>query len=69
VEKIIDLLNDLSRAHWCGHFSCTERELIEAVQATRSIEVGVVGLYLATRFSPDFDLAPVGPLDPDGLAR
>ncbi len=46
----INLRNRLSRAHWCGCFSCTDRELIKAVRATGgSTEVGVVGLYLATR--------------------
>jgi hypothetical protein len=60
VDKFINLASDLSRAHWCGHFSCTEQELIDAVRATRSIEVGLVGLYLATRFSLDFDYAPAG---------
>lgn len=47
----IDLRNRLSRAHWCGCFSCSDRELIEAVRATGSTEVGVVGLYLATRYA------------------
>nr|WP_250889378.1 hypothetical protein [Rhodanobacter sp. LX-99] len=36
----------MSRAHWCGCFSCSDRELVEAVRATGSTEVGVVGLYL-----------------------
>jgi hypothetical protein len=47
----INLRNRLSRAHWCGCFSCSDRELIEAVRTTGSTEVGVVGLYLATRFA------------------
>jgi hypothetical protein len=47
----IDLRNPLSRAHWCGCFSCSDRELIEAVHATRSTEVGVIGIYLATRYA------------------
>lgn len=42
--------DSLSRAHWCGCFSCSDRELIEAVRATGSTEVGAVGLYLATRY-------------------
>jgi hypothetical protein len=49
VGERINLRNALSRAHWCGCFSCSDRELIEAVHATRSTEVGVVGIYLATR--------------------
>lgn len=43
--------NSLSRAHWCGCFSCSERELIDAIRATGSTEVGAVGLYLATRYA------------------
>lgn len=45
----INLRDQLSRAHWCGCFSCSARDLIEAVRATGSTEVGAVGLYLATR--------------------
>jgi hypothetical protein len=47
----IDLYSRVSRAHWCGNFSCSDRELLEAVRATGSTEVGVVGLYLATRYA------------------
>ena len=47
----INLRNQLSRAHWCGCFSCSDRELIEAIRTTGSTEVGVVGLYLATRYA------------------
>ncbi|MEY2169571.1 MULTISPECIES: DUF3606 domain-containing protein [unclassified Rhodanobacter] len=47
----INLRNRLSRAHWCGCFSCTDQELVAAVRATGSIEVGVIGLYLATRYA------------------
>jgi hypothetical protein len=47
----INLRDRLSRAHWCGCFSCSEPELIEAIRATHSTEVGVVGLYLATRYA------------------
>lgn len=47
----INLRNRLSRAHWCGCFSCTDQELVEAVRATGSTEIGVVGLYLATRYA------------------
>ncbi len=41
----------LSRAHWCGNFSCSDAELIDAIHATGSTEVGAVGLYLATRYT------------------
>jgi hypothetical protein len=47
----INVLDQLSRAHWCGCFSCSDRDLIEAMRATCSAEVGVVGLYLATRYA------------------
>lgn len=47
----INLRDSFSRAHWCGCFSCSDQELIEAVRATGSTEVGVVGLYLATRYA------------------
>jgi hypothetical protein len=47
----INLRDRLSRAHWCGCFSCGDRELLEAVRTTGSTEVGVVGLYLATRYA------------------
>ena len=47
----INLRDRLSCAHWCGCFSCSDRELIEAVRTTGSTEVGVVGLYLATRYA------------------
>lgn len=47
----IDVLDGLSRAYWCGCFSCTDQDLIEAMRATCSTEVGVVGLYLATRYA------------------
>lgn len=43
--------DSVSRAHWCGCFSCSDRDLIEAMRATSSTEVGVIGLYLATRFA------------------
>ena len=47
----INLRNRLSRAHWCGCFSCSDKELIDAVRETLSMEVSVVGLYLATRYA------------------
>lgn len=47
----INLRDRLGRAHWCGCFSCNDRELVEAVRATGSTEIGVVGLYLATRYA------------------
>ena len=49
VCEMINLRSSLSRAHWCGNFSCSELELMDAVHATHSTEVGAVGLYLATR--------------------
>jgi len=49
--ETINLRSPLSRAHWCGNFSCTEKELVDAVRATHSKEVGAVGLYLATRYA------------------
>lgn len=51
MDDRINLRDPLSRAHWCGCFSCAHEELIEAVRVTRSTEVGVIGLYLATRYS------------------
>lgn len=57
VERI-DLGNPLSRAYWCGCFSCSDYELLEAVRATDSDEVGAVGLYLATRFALESFEAP-----------
>lgn len=47
----INVRDRLSRAHWCGCFACSDRDLIEAVRTTGSTEVGVVGLYLATRYA------------------
>lgn len=49
MSERINLDSPLSQAHWCGNFSCSEQELIDAVRATHSAEVGVVGLYLADR--------------------
>jgi hypothetical protein len=46
----INLRDQQSRAHGCGCFSCNDQELIEAVRSTGSIEVGAVGLYLATGY-------------------
>ncbi|WP_162253833.1 DUF3606 domain-containing protein [Rhodanobacter sp. Root179] len=51
MSERINLRDRLSRAHWCGCFSCSDRELVDAVRATGSVEVGVVGLYLATRYA------------------
>lgn len=56
----INLRDRLSRAYWCGCFSCSDRELVEAVRATGSTEVGLVGLYLATRYALEsFDVDAV----------
>lgn len=58
MNERINLHSPLSRAHWCGNFSCSEQELIDAVRATHSTEVGVVGLYLATRYALEsFDVS------------
>jgi hypothetical protein len=51
MDHRINLRDPLSRAYWCGCFSCTHQDLIEAVHVTRSTEVDVVGLYLATKYS------------------
>lgn len=51
MDERINLRDRLSRAHWCGTFSCGEEALVAAIRATGSTEVGVVGLYLATRFA------------------
>lgn len=61
MHQRINTRDSLSRAYWCGHLSCSEFELMKAIRATRSTEVGVVGLYLATRFSLD-DVDPEPPL-------
>jgi len=58
MDERIDLGDPLSRAHWCGCFSCSDQELIEAIRAMESDEVGVVGLYLATRFALESFEAP-----------
>jgi hypothetical protein len=56
--ETINLRSRLSRAHWCGNFSCSEQELIDAVHVTHSTEVGAVGLYLATRHALESFGAP-----------
>jgi len=58
VDERINLHSLLNRAYWCGNFSCSDQELIDAVRATHSVEVGVVGLYLATRYALEsFDVS------------
>lgn len=49
MDKKINRNSKLSRAYWSSTFCCTERDLIEALDTTQSDEVGVVGLFLATR--------------------
>ena len=49
MDKKINRNSTLSRAYWSSAFCCTEKELIEALDTTESDEVGVVGLFLATR--------------------
>jgi hypothetical protein len=56
MHEPINLCDELSRAHWCGQFSCSERQLVDAVRVTKSIDVGTVGLYLATCFRIDVDV-------------
>jgi len=51
VNERIDLGNPLSCAHWCGCFSCSDQEPVEAIRAADSDDVGAVGLYLATRYA------------------
>ena len=51
MNERINLRSPMSRAHWCGNFSCSDQDLVDAVHATHSTEVGVVGLYLATRYN------------------
>jgi hypothetical protein len=58
MEDRINLDCSLSRAHWCGNFSCSDAELLRAVQATRSTDVGLVGLYLATCHEREVVKAP-----------
>ncbi|KAA0068492.1 hypothetical protein [Rhodanobacter sp. T12-5] len=61
MDETINLRSSLSRAHLCGNFSCSDEELIDAVRATHSTEVGVVGLYLATRYALEsFDVPNAG---------
>lgn len=58
MDERIDMHDPLSRANWCGNFSCSDQDLEEAIRATDSTEVGVVGLYLATRFAIETFEAP-----------
>lgn len=50
MSKQINLRDPCSRAHWSGHFGCSELELINAIRAIGSREIGAISLYLATRF-------------------
>ena len=51
MDEHIDMDSPLSRAYWCGNFSCSDAELANAVHIMDSTVVGLVGLYLATRRS------------------
>ena len=51
MSERINIRDQLSRAHWCGCFACSDRDLIDAIRTTGSTEVGVIGLYLATRYA------------------
>lgn len=62
MDERINLRSPLSRAYWCGNFSCANHELVAAVIATHSTEVGAVGLYLATRHALEA-LCPEAPAE------
>lgn len=49
MDEHIDMDSPLSRAYWCGNFSCSDAELANAVRIMDSTAVGLVGLQLATR--------------------
>ncbi len=49
MNEHIDMDSPLSRAYWCGNFSCSDAGLANAVRIMDSTAVGLVGLYLATR--------------------
>jgi hypothetical protein len=49
MDEHIDMDSPLSRAYWCGNFSCSDAELVTAIHVMSSTAVGLVGLYLATR--------------------
>ncbi|NMW22852.1 DUF3606 domain-containing protein [Rhodanobacter denitrificans] len=51
MDEHIDMDSSLSRAYWCGNFSCSDAKLANAVRIMDSTAVGLVGLYLATRQS------------------
>ena len=51
MDEHIDMDSPLSRAYWCGNFSCSDAELADAVRIMDSTAIGLVGLYLATRSS------------------
>lgn len=53
MRQRIDTRDPLSVSYWCGHLSCTELELMQAIHVTRSREIGDVGMHLATRFTLD----------------
>lgn len=56
MDEHIDMDSSLSRAYWCGNFSCSDAELANAVRVMDSTAVGLVGLYLATRSSEPRDV-------------
>jgi hypothetical protein len=49
MDEHIDMDSPLCRAYWCGNFSCSDAELVNAVYVMDTAAVGPVGLYLATR--------------------
>ena len=56
MDEHIDMDSPLSRAYWRGNFSCSDAELVTAVHVMDSTEVGLIGLYLATRSSESRDV-------------
>lgn len=56
MDEHIDMDSPLCRAYWCGNFSCSDAELVNAVRIMDSTAVGLIGLYLATRNSEPRDV-------------
>ena len=56
MDEHIDMDSPLSRAYWCGNFSCSDADLASAVHIMDSTAVGLVGLYLAMRSSEPRDV-------------
>lgn len=56
MDEHVDMDSPLSRAYWCGNFSCSDAELANAVRIMGSTAVGLIGLYLATYSSEPRDV-------------